>query len=72
MWPKNPRRTFLEKEKMLVTSIFSSSDIVFKGIIYKVVQRCDCVVKSEYIYPMRYSKQVISWIMDPLKKKQLD
>ena len=34
------------KEKMLVTSIFSFSNDVFKGLYFKVVKSRDCVVKG--------------------------
>ena len=38
--------TLWEKEKMLVTSIFSFSQNVFQGFFFKVVKIRDCVVKT--------------------------
>ena len=39
-------KTFWEKEKMLVTSIFSFSQNVFKSLLPRVVKCRDCVVKG--------------------------
>ena len=38
--------TFLEKEKMLVASIFSFAHNIFKGFLSRVVKSRDCVAKS--------------------------
>ena len=45
------------KEKMLVTSIFSSSRSAFQSLIFKVIKSRDCVVKSSL--PAVLSKALI-------------
>ena len=67
MWRKNldllweEKKTFWEKEKMLVTSIFSFPQNIFKASSLVVVKSWDCVVKSKPFPNKPWFLHVCSW-----------